>query len=339
MKGLFIRLDHVGDVFLCTPLIRCLSQGGYRMDLIVPPESAPLFEGNPHVNAVYDMKEVCADFPQGWGAMSRWMRRGKYDILILPLARPRQLLFASFFSGIPRRVAMWSGVWGRLTLHQCLRSGFPERVRPFADIMLDCARHLRVPTEDTRLELHLDRSTKDRVGRMVAARVGDRVLVGIHPGCGGSSCNMPAMEYGRLAEMLLRRGDLVVVVTGVEKERHLLERWPLSVLESDRMWNAVGSVDILELAALIGSMTVFVAPSTGPLHLANWAGTATVSPFCAYPPVSAEVWGNNNGRGIALAPDPSHCTQWRRKHRGQCDFSGLLTAEHLYNEVIRLLPN
>ncbi len=337
MKALLIRLDHVGDVFLCTPLLRALSQAGYRTELMVPEAAAQLFDGNPHVAAIHDLRQISPQFPYGWGTLSRWLRRGGFDVLILPYARQPALLWASFFSGIPTRMAMWSGIWGRLTLHHCLRSGLPGRLRPFADILLDCARRLGIPPGTTRPELYLPTAVCDAMARQVVARTGGRRLVGIHPGCGGSSCNLPPAEYGRLAALLLQHRDVTLAATGVAAERAMIATWPASVQASDRLWNTMGDLTLQQLAALIRQMAVYVVPSTGPLHLANWADVATVSPFCAAPTLSAAVWGNDNGKGVALAPPPDYCLQRRRVGNRHCDFSGHVNAETLYAEVIRLL--
>ena len=112
-RVVIVRLDHLGDLMLMTPLVRALHVGGWAVDLVVPGWLRPLFE--------------------------------TYAMVFLPNANQRQQLLASLFSGVSKRYAMWSGVWGRLTWHTCLRSSIRERPRPFAEILLDMALVADVP--------------------------------------------------------------------------------------------------------------------------------------------------------------------------------------------------
>src|SRR5258707_1253842 len=123
MKILIVRLDHLGDLLLMTPLIRALSQAGHQVDLVVPRVFCPIFDHNPHCQNVFTIEEIAPDFPREWFRFGRWMRTKTYDGILLPEAIPRQLLLSSFLSGAGVRIAMRAGLLGRLTLHRCIAAG------------------------------------------------------------------------------------------------------------------------------------------------------------------------------------------------------------------------
>ncbi len=50
---------------------------------------------------------------------------------------------------------MWGGVWGRLTLHQCLRSEILTDPRPFSQILLRCADAVGAPVRGIKPDLFL----------------------------------------------------------------------------------------------------------------------------------------------------------------------------------------
>lgn len=335
-----VRLDHLGDVLLTTPLARAFHREGWAVDMVVPAAWRPLFDNNPHVAAAHAIESIAPGFPPGWPRLARWLRSRDYEIICLPNANRSQLL-ASLFSGVSRRYAMWSGVWGRLTLHQCLRSSIRERPRPFADVVLDLARAAGVATDGLRLDLVVTDEENAAAHEWLTQRGVDesRPLVGLHAGCGGNACNLPPDVYGEIAGQLLERSRSVVVATGSAEERILLDAWPGSVRTSARFIDGVGELSLRQLAAIVSRFSAYVVPSTGPLHVASALNVATVSPFCNWSTLSPVIWGNHNGRGEALGPSPSSCEAWRTANSGasNCSFRGEVTAAQIVDRVLRIL--
>jgi ADP-heptose:LPS heptosyltransferase len=336
-----VRLDHLGDVLLTTPLARAFHREGWAVDMVVQDAWRPLFDNNPHVAAVHAIEEIAPGFPATWPRLARWLRRGSYELMLLPNANQRQQLLASLLSGVGRRYAMWSGVWGRLTLHHCVRSSIRERARPFADVLLDLARAAGVPPDG----LQLDLAVTDQEVAGARAWVqehgvdGSAPLVGVHPGCAGNTCNLPSEMYAQIAGEILDRSQAVVVATGTADERALLATWPERVRRSARFISAVGELSLRQLAAVISLFAAYVVPSTGPLHMASALKVATVSPFCGWSTLSPVIWGNHNGRGQVVGPALSACDAWRAANPGatNCDFRGDVKRDQIVERVLGLL--
>ena len=340
-RVVIVRLDHLGDVLLTTPLARAFHLQGWTVDLVVPAALRPLLENNPHVAEAHAIESIAPGFPATWPRLARWLRSRGYEIICLPNANQRQQLLASLLSGVSRRYAMWSGVWGRLTLHHCLRSSIRERPRPFADVVLDLARAAGVAPDGLRLDLAV---TDEEVAAALAWLTrrgldGSGPLVGLHPGCAGNTCNLPTAVYGEIASQLLERSRAVVIATGSADERVLLDAWPERVRTSARFINGVGQFSLRQLAATISRLSAYVVPSTGPLHMASALGIATVSPFCQWSTVSPVIWGNYNGLGEVVSPALSSCAAWRtaNSRTPNCDFRGEVTAAPIVDRVLRML--
>ncbi len=335
---LIVRLDHLGDVLLTTPLIRAAVKAGHEVHVLVRENcSAPFAAGN--AVTTHLIEHVSPAFPRAWWRLGAWMRRQKFEMILLPYAKPPQLLLASALSGARRRIAMWGGLLGRLTLHQCLRSGMQSGARHFSEIPLDCARAAGFPTDGLKPDFFLTGAEIDRARAEMAARFPGLRLVGIHPGCAGNTCNLPAATFGRLAAMLLEHPGIALVGTGIPSERSLFEAWPPAVLEHPRFYNACGAWNLRQLAAHVAIYATMVVPSTGPLHIAAAFSIPTVSAFCCYPPLSAAVWGNLTPGTIVVSPPAAFCES-RRAVPGAaptCDFQGQVGAEDLYRAVMRIL--
>ncbi len=341
-RVVIVRLDHLGDLLLATPLVRALHRDGWTVDLVVPGWLRPLFANNPNVAATHAIEEVAPGFPAAWRGLARWLRAGNFEMILLPNANQREQLFASLFSGVSRRYAMWSGVWGRMTFHHCLRSSIRERPRPFADVLLDLARAAGVPTDGTQLDLIVtdEEAASARDWLRERGYDGSVPLVGVHPGCAGNTCNLAPAVYGEIADRLLEQSRAVLVATGSARELALLNAWPERVRNSARFINGVGELGLRELAAVIAQFAAYVVPSTGPLHMASALDVATVSPFCSWSTLTPMVWGNQNGRGRSpAARAASSCEAWRAANPGapNCDFRGEVTSAQIVDRVLRIL--
>jgi ADP-heptose:LPS heptosyltransferase len=337
-KTLVIRMDHLGDVVLTTPLVRALSVAGHEVQVIVPPAFVPVFAQSPHVTAAWGMESICPGYPQNWRPLALWIRAQQFAVVILPFARQKELLWASFLSGTKTRIAMWSGVWGRLTLHHCLSSRILEEPRYFGDIVLDCARALDIAPQGSDPEIFLSATETSQTRAVLTQRFASRPVIGIHPGCAGNACNLPSQAYAQIAQALLEQSDCAVVITGSAKERALLNAWPEGVLASPRVWNSMGELPLRELAATIRHFSAYVCPSTGPLHLASALAVPTISPFCSLPTLSPAVWGNRRANAMTFTPPSGFCGKQRQTDRKHCDFCGQISVSSLVQAALRFLP-
>jgi ADP-heptose:LPS heptosyltransferase len=334
MRTLVVRLDHLGDVLLTTPLIRALALGGHSVDVLVRRPFEAVFENSPYVENSFVIESVAPRFPESWWQLSRWMRWRRYEGIILAFANEKRLCFASAFSGAKRRIAMWSGIWGRLTFHECLRSKILEQPRPFSKILLQCAEAFGVPEKGLIPDIFLSDQERKEARELIPAPLRGRRLIGIHPGSAGNTCNLPTEVYAELAAILLDKTDCALAITGTSAEQSLVTSWPRHVLLSERVWVSLGQLSLRQLAAVISQMAIFVCPSTGPLHLASAAQVSTVSPFCPVSPLNAAIWGNLGGSGRVI--EPAACPRMTGA-KVRCNFQGQITAVELSSQVFDAL--
>ncbi len=334
MKLLVVRLDHLGDLLLTTPLIRALSLDGHAVDVLVRDSLKSVFENSRFVEHCFGLEEVAPRFPSRWWELSRWMRSEKFDAVILAYANEPRLCLASALSGAKRRIAMWAGVWGRLTGHECLPSHILDDPRPVSEILLSCSRALGATDQGLKPDIFLSESEVESFAELLPDALRGRRLIGIHPGSAGNACNLPSALYAEAATLLLAATDCGLILTGTQSEEKLLAVWPEELLRSDRVWVSMGKLDVRQLAGVVAKMAVYVCSSTGPLHVASAVGTATVSPFCPAVPINATLWGNVGAP--ARVVEPAICPRASGRITC-CDFGGQISAERIALEVQQLL--
>jgi ADP-heptose:LPS heptosyltransferase len=334
-RVLVVRIDHLGDLVLTTPLFRALAQAGCRVEVVCRKSNHSVLTGNPHLSGSYPIEGIAPEFPRNWRMLSTWINQLRPDVVLLPHARPALLPIAVRFGFWGRIITMWGGVTARVLGCQSLRSGLPRKLRHMSDIWLDLARAMRIPPAGLAPEILISNNEIESITRELEKR-GLREFVVIHPGCAGNTCNLPAETYLQLAEMLLSQTTMGVVLTGSSTEATEMASCFGKLGSRPNLWNAMGALDLRQLCALISVARTLVCVGTGPLHIASAVRTPTVSPFCNRRGVSAAVWGNIGGQSAILSPPEAHCQS--QPHDRHCDFCGFLTAEALFQHFSHYFP-
>ena len=138
-------------------------------------------------------------------------------------------------------------------------------------------------------------------------------LVLLHPGSGGSARDWKPENFAALAAELKKRG-YDVVITGGKSESELVQRVARNAGEDVK--SLVSTLSLREFAALIQMAKLFVANSTGPLHIAAVVGTPVIGFFSPVRVMSPKRWGPLTDRKTIFVPDPAHCSRCKG---GECE--------------------
>jgi len=298
---LIVRPDRIGDVVLCTPLIRALRHHypAAYLAAMVTPYTADVLRGNPHLD------EVIIDAPEDTPLLAQafGLRKRRFDtaLLLLPTKRHAWMLF---FAGIRTRVGVGQKPYQVLTFMKSVSRRKYIPLRHEADYCADLGRAIGVKNVELRSEVFV--SEDERV--LATKRIGassDKTVIGIHPGSGHSAPNWRPERYAELAGMLLEDPDTHIVITGSPGERELVA--PFERFDTSRVINLVGELTLRETMAVIANVDVLVSASTGTMHIAAGLGVPTVSMFCPLPACSPELWGPLGNKHEIVLPEDGFC--------------------------------
>lgn len=294
---LLLRLERIGDLLMVLDAIgeAAAAWPQAEIDLAVGSWNVPLARLLPAVHRVHTL-----DVPwlaregtgAGWPHLIRAARawRGRdYDLVINfePDIRSNVL---GWLSGAPRRVGYESGGGGSL-LTQAMRYDRGRHVRENARALVASATGRRV--EGAHVPPHPALNLPPEAHEAAGLVIGDagRPIVGVHPSGGRESKQWHLDRFAKVARHLALERHATIVVTGSPADRALAER-VLGQLADVHAIDAVGTLDLPALAALLGRLDVLVTGDTGPMHLAAAVGTPVVALFGPsdprrYGPVSA----------------------------------------------------
>ena len=277
-KWLLFRLSSLGDVVLCTGVMRYLNAHyGWTFDVLTKPGFAPIFANNPFVREIISPAQSELKFPaslfffrrvaaarQGWG--------------LLDLHRSlRSRLLAFTWRGPVRRYPKFTA-----ERRKFLKSRSPELSAFLRSTSVTQRYALALfasppPCAELLPQVYLDDSEKAAARERLAAirGISQAPLVALHPFATHSRKAWPREYWLELLKMLEAEGlDWILVGQG-------------EALQPGSPRDFTGRTGLRELAALLEQADLLVTGDSGPMHLASAVGTPVVGLFG---PTTAE-WG------------------------------------------------
>lgn len=320
-RVLLIRTDRIGDVVLTTPTATMLKSRypELHISFLARPYTVPLLRQHRHIDQIltYDPQGQHHGLRGHWRLITQ-LRAQRFDAAILFYPRPA-LAAAIRLAGISLRIGngyRWYSFLLNQRFYEHRKHGEKHELThnlTFLTPFLDPAR------EKVRFEFALQEELqrwRDQYIRDTGLTPG---YIIIHPGNGGSAPNLSVRQYQDIAGYLLENSNRQILFTGSAEEQPLIESIT-APLDSSRVRHSAGRLNMSELMAVISGASLFIATSTGPLHIANAFGIPVLAFYCPADPCSPRRWGPYDQLDWVLTPDVTPCDHCRpaRCPHGNC---------------------
>ncbi len=288
-KILIFNVNWLGDVLFSTATIRNirLNYPDSFISCIIPSRCYPILKGNPHLDELIIFDEK--DRQRSTLAKLRFaqsLKTKKFDIVFL--------LHGSFTRALICRLA---GIPQRIGYHTKKR-GFllTKRIKPASrdtlhriDYYLNIIEKAGLEVEDRYLEFFIDdkdvKFVEDFLNKKAIAK--DDFLVAINPGGNWLPKRWPEGYWAMLADKLITEFGARVIITGGYTDIAAVEK--IRGLMKEKSIIASGVLNLRQLGALCKRLDLFITADTGPLHIANAAGTKRI--IALFGPTSPEITG------------------------------------------------
>jgi ADP-heptose:LPS heptosyltransferase len=288
--------------------------------------------GNPYLNELlwYDDGNGIVPF---W-KMRREIRKRRFDAVVVVYPRFR-LACLMALAGIPLRV----GTGFRAYSFLFNRRVFEHRknaARHEVDYNIGLIRELGcIPRGEPEFLIHIPEDARRSVEEILGEPKGRRIIV-IHPGSGGSAREWPAAHFGSLASRLLQQGDATIYVTGTQNEKSKVDA--VVALAGHGAVSLAGELTVKQLAALLSVADLFVANSTGPLHIAAALGTPVLGLYPQHTPMSAKRWGPRTEKKRVYSPQRREdCRDCVDGTSASCECMASISVDTVYSGARELL--
>ncbi len=285
---LIIKLRHIGDVLLSTPVLRGLREAypGAQLTMLVNRGTEGVLAHNP------DITEVLCLEKGDWNAQLKFvqmLRRRGFDCVIDLTDGDRSALM-SLATGAPVRIGFNAEHRWRGLLYSTVAKPRPTDQHR-VDYDLSALRALGLDTKPGTPALYaspVDEQAVEtwlREAGLLSAQVSP-LLVLLQPGARYSLKVWPHERFAQLADRLADRFACRILLGGDQREREVAEQ----VARKTRCAPLVvaGKFSLLQFAALVKRCALFVGNDGGAMHIAATVGTPVVALFG---PTYPQRWG------------------------------------------------
>jgi heptosyltransferase-3 len=302
-KILLIRTDRIGDVVLSLPMLPLLKKEfpNASITVMVRSYTKELVEKHSDVSEVmlWDETNSLLEYVTV-------LKEKHFDIAILPYPRFNLALIA-FLAGIDVRVGTGYR-WYSFLFNKKVYEHRKNAKRHEVEYNLNLLTAIGIEAKGTpQFEFLVSDEVKRKVDGILQSDGIDSSIrfVVLHAGSGGSARDWKIGKFAELGDILQTTEGIRVVLTGGKNELPLIDS--LETMMKTKPINYAGTFSLQELGALFQRASVFVANSTGPLHIASMVGTPVVA---FYPPIiqcSPARWGPYTAKKKVFTADNKQC--------------------------------
>ena len=170
-----------------------------------------------------------------------------------------------------------------------------------------------VTPSNVRFNLNIGSAEEERVKTILKVKEIKlkQPVIMVHPGSGGSAVDLPLNKFKELIELIYSRLNIEIIITGSKSEMELCHKLHIP----GKTKNLSGLFNLSELKALINYSDIFIANSTGPIHIAAALGKYVIGFYPKIAQCSPKRWGPYTDKAKVFTPklDCNNCS------REQCD--------------------
>lgn len=278
MRILIVKLSAIGDCLLATPVAQALRQSfpDAHIGWAVHDHCAPVIAGNPHLNRVHRLprKKLFNHVVK----FREELKAERYEI-----ALDLQGLFKSGLvarlSGAKRRVGPAEArEKANLFYTEQVARGLAEKEHVVPGYLRLAAALGAEWAEEPGMHLPYTDADVTHARNLLGDRAGDKLIV-LNPSAGKAIKQWSPKQFAAVGEMLADDPTHHLVITGAPSDRPLADELLSHFGPKSRVTDLTGKTNLNQLAALLSQVDLFIGGDTGPMHIAQAAGTRVLAIF------------------------------------------------------------
>ena len=316
MNVLVIRNDKLGDFMLAWPAFAMLkaSDPSLKLTALVPPYTAELARACPYLD------DVIIDAPKNdkmaFQRVVSEIKARQFDAMISFFSNTHNAKLA-WKCRIPYRLAP-ATKWVQFFYNHRLTQRRSQSAKPEFEYNLDLARAFlrdhKIPVVEPRTPyLSFEQSAVEIQRKFLCDQLQidtSKKWIFLHSGSGGSANNLSLTQYAQLIQGVLHHFDVYVILTAgpteSEKARELAE-----LVQDSRVVIYDKNKGLVDFAHSLACADVFIAGSTGPLHLSGALNVPTIGFYPSRRSATPLRWQpiNDAHKHLAFCPPNDKASQ------------------------------
>lgn len=326
MKVLVIRTDRIGDLILSIPVLRIMKayDRNLKVGLIASSYAGELLGSHPDIDNLYLLKPDYSNFKE----ILKEVEKESYSHSVT-LHVDKKASWIPLFAKIPVRIGPYSKISSFIKFNMGVFQHRSRSEQNEAQYNLDLLKKLgfdytTYSTDIIRPTLELDRSPLEGI---------NTPYIVIHPGMGGSALNIPEKTYLSIFEALNKK--IPAYMTFGPGDERTYSFFKVNLPEN----RLLSSLKLSDLCRLYANASLFIGPSTGPMHIASALGTKVFAIFSPIQVQSATRWGPWGSTDSVIFTPEVTCKE-KYKCKTNCKFFNCvsnITSSKLIEEIEKIM--
>lgn len=274
----FFSNTAIGDTLFNTPVFSVFKQNFPKVKVIalLNPQNYQIFKDDPNLDEIILYNGRWSGFLKTLKAL----KSHKIDLAFLlhsnePQATPLAVLSgAKYIFKLPNLKNKFNKFHSNEPADLAHKVGYAPLLR------LEQLKFVGINSNLTRTSLYLNDDDFSRARAILGEQ--NSKIIGFQMGASTLSRQWFSSRWIELARLILQDTNYKIILTGSPKERNLSDEFCKefqSEIESGRISNLAGLLDLRAACALLKFVDIFITPDTGPLHIAAALETPTIGLF------------------------------------------------------------
>jgi ADP-heptose:LPS heptosyltransferase len=318
-----VRTDKIGDMVLTLPLIRAIKE--------FMPDSNVFVIAKKYVEPLLKNQEILKpifidNFKNG---IDEIFKSYKFDTVFYPMPVFSECL-AGFKNKIPIRIGSAYRLYSFL---------FNAKVKDHRKISEyhEAEYNVRMLNSITginhKVELekpYINPEDIDFISTKYLKLYAGKKIIIVHPGSGGSSKDLPVEKMNELIDKLNNNNnEFQIILTGIQSEN---EQCEYILSKNKNIKNLCGKINLEQMIALISLCNLFIANSTGVLHIAAALDKQVLGFYPNTPHIGPKRWRPYTNKSIISTPPKSDNTMFN-------DDMSTIDMNEVYVEIMKSMKN
>jgi lipopolysaccharide heptosyltransferase II len=332
---LILRTDRIGDLVLSLPLA-CLVKKNYpqcKITFLIRNYTKAILENHPCIDEIIILKEKENRIPVKENVKAIRQKNFNSCVIVYPTFATALIIY---LSGIKERIGTgyrWYSILFNKKIYEHRKYAERHELEFNVNMLKALGIEEEVKPGEVKFALQVNTASQRKIDGIFNDYKIDKkkLVIIIHPGSGGSSVDLPPDKFKELVSLLSSGKNFQVIITGSEKEKKLCDQ--LQVNSS--VINLAGMFNLSEMIALINNCNIFVANSTGPLHIAAALDKYTIGFYPKIKACSAKRWGPYSKKTVIFSPG-TECEDCTREQCSDTDCMSSIMVTGIIAEIEKI---
>ncbi len=332
---LIVRTDRIGDVVLSLPLAELVKRyyPDCKVTFLIRQYTKDIVINHPFIDELIILKENNGKILINKNVQQIAKKEFDSAIIVYPTFDTSLIIYLSKIKNRIGTGYRWYSFLFNNKVYQHRKYAEKHELEFNVSLLSKFGIEEFVNTQNVKFNLYPKEEDTKKVNDILIKEKIDftKPIIIIHPGSGGSAVDLPIEKFKDLISLISSKLDAEIILTGSKEEKSLCD----SLAVNGNIKNLAGVFNLKELIALINFCSIFIANSTGPIHIAAALDKYIIGFYPKIQACSPHRWGPYNDKSVIFSPK-INCENCNREQCERLKCMSTIEVTDVFLEVSKI---